>query len=263
MRKNIMENVKTEIIQNMLSADGFNLIAGPCTIESLDSLDEIAAAISELGIKVLRGGIYKMRTSPHSFRGLGDIALSYLKQIGEKYGLVTVSECIETDKIEMMAEHVDILLVGTRSMHNYPMLERLGRIKNPIILKRGMSATYQEWQLAAEYIVESGNPNVILCERGIRTFETHTRNTLDMSSIPAVKELCHLPIYIDPSHATGKREYIKPMTWAAVAAGANGVMIETNVCPDKSLCDAQQSITIEELKSIVEPINEIRRLLYT
>ncbi len=258
-----MKKDKTEIIQNMLSANEFNIIAGPCTIESRDSLDEIAAALHTMGINILRGGIYKMRTSPHTFRGLGDIALSYLKEIGEKYGMVTVSECIETDKIEIMSEYVDVLLVGTRSMHNYPMLERLGRIKNPIILKRGMSATYKEWQLAAEYIVESGNSNVILCERGIRTFETHTRNTLDMASIPAIKEITKFPIYIDPSHSTGKRDYIKPMTWAAVAAGANGVMIETNVCPDKSLCDAEQSITLDELKSIIEPINEIRRLLYS
>lgn len=247
----------------MLSANEFNIIAGPCTIESRESLDELAAAISAMGIRILRGGVYKMRTSPHSFRGLGDIALSYLKEMGEKYGMVTVSECIETDKIEIMSEYVDVLLVGTRSMHNYPLLERLGRITNPIILKRGMSATYNEWKLAAEYIIESGNPNVIMCERGIRTFETHTRNTLDLSSIPAIKELTNFPIYIDPSHSTGKRDFIKPMTWAAVAAGANGIMIETSICPDKNLCDAEQSITIEELKSIIEPINEIRRVLYT
>jgi 3-deoxy-7-phosphoheptulonate synthase len=240
----------------------FNIIAGPCSVESKDNLDEIAAVLAENGVKYLRGGVYKMRTSPHSFRGLGDIALSYLKEIGEKYGLTTVSECIDITKIDLMADMVDILLVGTRSMQNYPLLERLGKISNPVILKRGMSATFEEWKMAAEYIMESGNPNIILCERGIRTFEPYTRNTLDLSSIPAMKTLTKLPVIVDPSHSTGKSEFVKSMTWAAVAAGADGVMIETHPCPSQSLCDARQTVTLEELVDILKPLKQIRELLY-
>jgi 3-deoxy-7-phosphoheptulonate synthase len=242
--------------------DEFKIIAGPCTIESRDNLDEIAGAISVLGIKYLRGGAFKLRTSPHSFRGLGDVALSYLKEMGEKYQLITVSEIIGVEKVEVMSELVDILVVGTRSMQNFPLLERLGHIKNPIILKRGMSSTYAEWLMAAEYIIESGNPNVILCERGIRTFESFTRNTLDLSSIPAMQNQSTLPIIIDPSHSTGRREMIKSMTWAAVAAGADGIMIETHPCPSQSLCDAKQAVTLNELEAIIKPISALRNLLH-
>lgn len=240
----------------------FNVIAGPCSIESRENLDEIAAALAENGVRYLRGGVYKMRTSPYTFRGLGDIALSYLKEVGEKYQLITVSEVIDSAKVNLMSEMVDILLVGTRSMSNYPLLEKLGKISNPIILKRGMSATFEEWKMAAEYIIESGNPNVILCERGIRTFETYTRNTLDLSSIPAMKQLTQLPVIIDPSHSTGKSEFVKSMTWAAVAAGADGIMIETHPCPSQSLCDARQAVTLETLVEILKPISKIRELLY-
>jgi len=256
-----MINDKTKTIQNMLSANEFNIIAGPCTIESRESLDETGAALQSMGIKYIRGGAYKMRTSPHSFRGLGDIALTWLHEIGEKYGLVTVSEVIDATKIALMAEHIDVFLIGTRNMHNYPLLEQLGKTQKPVILKRGMSATYQDWLFAAEYIVESGNPNVILCERGIRTFETHTRNTLDLSSIPAIRSMSKFPIIIDPSHSTGKSEYVRAMTLAAVAAGANGVMIETHPFPVQSLCDAEQAITLEELCSMIKPIYEIRQII--
>jgi len=250
-----------DIIKSLINPQGFNLIAGPCTIESKESLDEIASGLKSLGVNVLRGGVYKMRTSPHTFRGLGDIALSYLKEIGEKYNMITVSECIDINKVELMNDNIDVFLIGTRNMQNYPLLERLGTISKPVILKRGMSATYQEWIYAAEYIVESGNPNVILCERGIRTFETHTRNTLDLSSVPVIKAISGFPIIVDPSHSTGNRDYIKSMTWAAVAAGANGVIIETHLDPDKSMCDAEQAITLSELKTIIEPINTIRDML--
>jgi len=258
-----MEQDKVKLINELLSPTGFNLIAGPCTIESRESLEEMAAALKELGINILRGGIYKMRTSPHSFRGLGDIALSYLKEIGERYGMLTVSECIDITKVQQMNEFIDIFLIGTRNMQNYPLLEAVGKTNKPVILKRGMSATYREWLLAAEYLAESGNPNIVLCERGIRTFEPHTRNTLDLASIPSVRSMSDYPIIIDPSHSTGKRDYIKSMTWAAVAAGANGIMIETHLNPEKSMCDAEQAISVDDLKDILKPIQELRKLLFS
>jgi 3-deoxy-7-phosphoheptulonate synthase len=252
---------RKELLNNLVNPNGFNIIAGPCTIESRESLDEMAAILKEMNIRFIRGGAYKMRTSPQSFRGLGDIALSYLKEAGERHGLLTISECIDINKVELMSESVDVLLVGTRNMYNYPLLEKLGSVKNPIILKRGMSSTYNEWLLAASYIVEAGNPNVVLCERGIRTFETYTRNTLDLSSIPAVKTMSSYPVIVDPSHSTGRQDMIKSMTWAAVAAGANGIMIETHLAPSKSLCDANQAITPEQLKKILEPLNILRKAL--
>jgi 3-deoxy-7-phosphoheptulonate synthase len=257
-----MNSIKESIIKNLQRKDSFELIAGPCTIESRESLDEIACAIKSIGINIVRGGAFKMRTSPQSFRGLGEVALAYLKDVGNKHDLVTVSECVDVNHVAMMSDQVDILLVGTRSMYNYPLLEKLGTIKNPVILKRSMSATYNEWLLAASYVVESGNPNVILCERGIRTFETYTRNTLDLSSIPVVKSLSQFPILIDPSHSTGRSEMVKSMSWAAVAAGANGLIVETHLRPSQSVCDADQAISLDELRALFLPIKEMRDLLF-
>ncbi len=240
---------------------GFQLIAGPCTIESKEALYEVAESLSRLGIRCLRGGAYKLRTSVHSFRGLGDVAIKYLREVADVFDMITVSEIIEQEKVDFMAEYVDIILVGTRNMQNYPLLDRLGKINNPIILKRGMASTIKEWLQAAEYIAEAGNSNIILCERGIRTFEDYTRNTLDLSAIPAIKDLSEFPIIADPSHSTGRRELVKPMTWAAIAAGADGVMIETHQCPDQSMCDAQQAISLETFEEIITPINRIREAL--
>jgi 3-deoxy-7-phosphoheptulonate synthase len=257
-----MDSNNEVILNSMLSTSAFEVIAGPCAIESKESLDEIASSIKSIGINVLRGGAYKMRTSPQSFRGMGETALYYMKEMGEKYKLVTVSECIDVNDVEIMSELIDVLLIGTRNMYNYPLLEKLGTITNPIILKRGMSATYNEWVMAASYIVESGNPNVILCERGIRTFESYTRNTLDISSIPAIKSLSGFPVYVDPSHSTGRRDMVRSMSWAAVAAGANGLLIETHLNPIKSLCDSDQAISLNELKILYKPIKRLRELLY-
>ncbi len=256
-----MQEDKQSLIRMLLSAEGFSVIAGPCTIESRDSLDEIASALKDLGIKFLRGGAYKMRTSPHSFRGLGDIALSYLKEIGERYDLITVSECTDVRKVDLMADYIDVFLIGTRNMNNYPLLEDIGKTQKPVILKRGMSATYEEWLQSAEYLSTNGNDKLILCERGIRTFETHTRNTFDISAIPAVKALSGYPIVVDPSHSTGTRNYVKAISWAAVAAGANGLMIETHLNPDQSVCDSEQAVSIKDLSEIIKPIEEMRRLL--
>jgi len=255
------EKSKNVLRDALLNTKCFSIIAGPCAIEDKIQLDELAARLKEMDIHILRGGAYKMRTSPYSYRGLGEVGLSIHKEIGEKYNMLTVSECIDINKVEMMSEIIDVLLIGTRNMQNYPLLEALGKVSNPVILKRGMCSTYQEWLFAAQYIIESGNPNVVLCERGIRTFENHTRNTLDLSAIPSIQFLSDLPIIIDPSHSTGSRKYIKSMTWAAVAAGANGVMIETHIDPDKSICDADQSVSIEELETIIKPIPQLRNII--
>lgn len=245
----------------VIGEGGFEIIAGPCTIESKESLYEVAQTLSGLGIRCLRGGAYKLRTSVHSFRGLGDIAIKYLREVADEFDMLAVSEIIEQEKVEFMAEYVDVILVGTRNMQNYPLLDRLGKIDKPVILKRGMASTIKEWLQAAEHIAEAGNSNIILCERGIRTFEDYTRNTLDLSAIPAIKELSEFPIIADPSHSTGRRELIKPMTWAAVASGADGVMIETHQCPDLSMCDAQQAVSLETFEEIIFPISRIREAI--
>jgi len=236
----------------------FNVIAGPCSIEGLESLYQSAQSLKEMGIRYLRGGAYKLRTSVHSFRGLGDSGILHLNQVAKDLGLKTVSECTQTDKVEFMAQHIDILVVGTRNMHNYPLLEMLGKIDNPIVLKRGIAATYDEWMAAAEYIMESGNEKVILCERGIRTFEPETRYTLDISAIQVMKQKCGLPVIVDPSHAAGKRDLVPSLAYAAIAAGADGLMIECQLNPCESICDADQTIAPDNLKRILEAIPDLR-----
>ncbi len=239
---------------------GFNVIAGPCTIDTYDSLYETASEVSRLGIKLLRGGAYKMRTSVHSFRGLGDIAVQYLAAVGKEFGMHTVSEVIEIENIDYMAQHLDILMVGTRNMQNYPLLERLGKVPNPVILKRGFAATYDEWLSAAEHIIENGNPYVILCERGIRTFEPETRFTLDVSAIKVMQIKSGLPVIVDPSHAAGNRGLVPSLALAAVAAGANGLMIESMPQPSKSICDAAQTIDTIVLGQLLNTAFEIRKI---
>lgn len=218
------------------------VIAGPCSIESAAQIESCAKAAKEAGAEALRGGAYKPRTSPYEFQGMGLEGLKILQAAGEKYDLVTVSEVVEPSQVEIAAPYVDILQVGARNMQNFALLKELGKVKNPVLLKRGFAATYQDLLYAAEYIISAGNPNVILCERGIRTFETYTRNTFDLNAIPALKELTHLPVIADPSHATGKRSLVLPMARAAVAAGADGLIIEMHPDPDRSLTDAAQTI---------------------
>lgn len=234
-----------------IGADRFTFIAGPCTIESYHDLKENVIKLKSLGIEFFRGGAYKMRTSPYNFRGLGQKALEYIKQVSEETGLISVSEVVAGEDVMLMSRYVDILQVGTRNMHNYRLLWKLGEIKNPIILKRGMSSTIEEWLLAAEHIIEAGNPNVVLCERGIRTFENFTRHTLDISAIPAVKSLSNLPVIVDPSHSSGRREMIKSLSWAAMAAGADGLLIETHFDPNIAVCDSRQTIDFEVLEEIL------------
>ncbi|HVS32969.1 MAG TPA: 3-deoxy-7-phosphoheptulonate synthase [Thermoanaerobaculia bacterium] len=233
------------------------VMAGPCTIENEPQLFETARAVARAGAKVLRGGAYKPRTSPYSFQGMGVEGLKLLKAAGREFGLATISEVMEISQIEAMLDYVDILQIGARNMQNFNLLAAVGQVRKPILLKRGMSATVQEWLLASEYIMSGGNYQVILCERGIRTFETYTRNTLDISAIPAVHKLSHLPIIVDPSHATGRRDKVMPMARASVAAGADGLLIEVHVEPDKALCDGPQSLYPEQFDTLMDELRII------
>ena len=220
-----------------------HVIAGPCAVEGEDQLMEIAKEVKAQGATLLRGGAFKPRTSPYSFQGLEEEGLKILAAARQETGLPIVTEVMDIGSISLVAKYADLLQVGARNMQNFFLLKELGRLQKPILLKRGPSATIEEWILAAEYIMSEGNHNVILCERGIRTFETYTRNTLDLSAVPAAKNLSHLPVVVDPSHGTGKWSLVAPMAKAAIAAGADGLMIETHCRPEEAFSDGQQSLT--------------------
>jgi len=233
------------------------VMAGPCSIESAEQIDTIAARVSRLGAKVLRGGAFKPRTSPYSFQGLGQKGLELMRRAADKYGLLVVSEVMDQTQISMMLEYVDVLQVGARNMQNYYLLKELGKVAKPILLKRGISATIEELLLSAEYIMSGGNYSVMLCERGIRTFESYTRNTLDVSAIPVIKKLSHLPILADPSHGTGRRDKVPPMARAAVAAGADGLLIEVHHEPEKALSDGAQSLYPDQFEQLMKELRMI------
>lgn len=237
-----------------LGDGGFAVIAGPCAIESEQQIQDVAARVKALGATGLRGGAFKPRSSPYSFQGMGEEGLKFMQQAGKAHGLATVSEVMNVRQIEIMVRYIDVLQVGARNMQNFDLLKELGGAGKPVMLKRGLSATIEELLLAAEYIINSGNPNVILCERGIRTFETETRNTLDISAVPLCKQLSHLPIIIDPSHAAGRRDLIKPLTLAGIAAGADGAIIEVHPCPDKAFSDGKQSLTYEQFGQVMSAV---------
>src|SRR5947207_3789113 len=220
------------------------VIAGPCSVESREQLLDTAVAVKEAGASMLRGGAYKPRTSPYDFQGLGVEALKILSEARKLTGLPIVTEVMSTEDVDLISEHADMLQVGARNMQNFSLLRRLARVSKPILLKRGPSATVKEWLLAAEYLLAGGNANVVLCERGIKTFETATRNTLDLAAIALVKELSHLPVIADPSHGTGVRSLVPPMSKAAIAAGADGLMIEVHPCPERALSDGPQSLAL-------------------
>jgi 3-deoxy-7-phosphoheptulonate synthase len=222
------------------------VMAGPCAVESEEQIEASADFVAASGAQMLRGGAFKPRSSPYSYQGLGIEGLKLLRKAADKRGLAVVTEVMTIEQIETVSEYADLLQVGARNMQNYPLLTALGHAKKPVFLKRGMSATIQEWLMSAEYILTEGNPDVILCERGIRTFENATRNTLDLSSVPVVKHLSHLPIIVDPSHGVGTRRFVASMARAAVAAGADGIMVEIHPNPDKALSDGPQSLTFEE-----------------
>ncbi|MGE5618249.1 MAG: 3-deoxy-7-phosphoheptulonate synthase [Sphingomonadaceae bacterium] len=233
------------------------VMAGPCSVESLDQMMETAAAVKAAGARVLRGGAFKPRSSPYSFQGMGESGLQILAEVRERTGLKIVTEVMEPEQVRVVAEHADILQIGARSMQNFPLLKEVGKIDKPVLLKRGMAATIEEWLMAAEYIMASGNFDVILCERGIRTFETAVRNTLDLSAVPVVKRLSHLPVIVDPSHGTGKWYLVKPMALAAVAAGADGLLIEVHPTPDTARSDGPQSLTLPNFADLMNSLRVV------
>ena len=239
------------------------VIAGPCAVESRDQLLTTAQAVKAAGAQLLRGGAFKPRTSPYQFQGLGVEGLHLLAEARELTGLPVITEVMEPDMVETVAQYADILQIGSRNMQNFPLLLAAGRsrLQRPVMLKRGISATIEEWLLAAEYIVAAGNPNVILCERGIRSFDQHTRNLLDLTCVPLLQELTHLPVIVDPSHATGRRELVPTMSRASIAAGAAGLILEVHPDPTSALCDGRQSITPEQLQAIVQEIQLLTQVL--
>lgn len=246
-----------DVLGEKIGGEKIALIAGPCSVESEEQITNIASSVKMCGAGFLRGGAFKPRTSPYSFQGLELQGLELLKLAKKKTGLPIVTEIMSISMIEKFNEEVDIIQVGARNMQNFDLLKELGKIKKPILLKRGLSATIEELLMSAEYIMAGGNEQVILCERGVRTFENYTRNTLDLSAIPVIKKLSHLPIIIDPSHATGKSWMVEPLSKAAIAAGADGLIIEVHNDPKNALCDGQQSITPEEYKILVEKLKKI------
>ena len=237
------------------------VMAGPCAVESLDQLREAAQAVKACDAKFLRGGAFKPRTSPYDFQGLGEDGLKLLRKVADEFNLRVVTEIVDKDDIETFCKYADILQVGARNMQNFQMLKALGKCSKPILLKRGLSATISEWLNAAEYIMSGGNEQVIFCERGIRTYETFTRNTLDLSAVAAVKELSHLPIVVDPSHGTGRWKMVAPMARASIAAGADGLIVEVHPHPEKALSDGDQSLTPEAFKELMGSLDGIAKVM--
>src|SRR5258706_63799 len=249
-----MQATKTVIRVNgcSIGGDTFTILAGPCSVETEQQILTTARAVKAAGAQILRGGAFKPRTSPYDFQGLEEEGLKLLRQAGKETGLATISEVMADSDVDLLAEYVDIVQVGARNMQNFALLKRLGRLRKPIMLKRGLSSTLKELLLSAEYIASKGNTQIMLCERGVRTFETYTRNTLDLSAVPALGELSHLPIIVDPSHGTGKRSLIPPMARAAVAAGADGMMVEVHPNPELAFSDGAQSLTIEAFNEMMK-----------
>lgn len=250
-----------EIKGGLIGRDWFTFIAGPCTIENHDDLYSIVKHLKQMGIRFFRGGVYKMRTSPYSFQGLGKEGLPIIKQVADELQMISVSEVVSVEDVDLMSKYIDVLQVGTRNMHNYRLLQKLGSVSNPVILKRGMCSTCEEWLLAAEHIKAKGNDQIILCERGIRTFDNkHTRNTLDISAVQIIKELSDYPVIIDPSHSGGKRELVRSLSWAAAAAGADGIILETHFEPETTICDSRQTIDFGELEIIYNKLPALANL---
>ncbi len=255
------DNTIIKIGEDKIGGDELAVIAGPCSVESKDQLFEIAGRLSEMGVKFLRAGAYKPRSSPYSFQGLKEKGLQYLQEVKKELGMHIVTEVKDTHTIPIISEVADILQIGARNMQHYSLLEEVGKIKIPILLKRGMAAKVEDLLMSAEYILAQGNYNVVLCERGIRTFETSTRNTLDLNAVPVIKKLSHLPIIVDPSHGTGYWDMVSPMSLAAVACGANGLMIEVHNNPAKALSDGGQSLTLKRFEKLFSKIKELSALI--
>ena len=245
-------------VGNVRIGEEFVVIAGPCSVESEAQTMETARKVKEAGADMLRGGAFKPRTSPYSFQGLGIQGLKILEKAGKGFGLPVVTEVLDPRDVSWVCEYADVLQVGTRNMQNFSLLKEVGKAKKPVLLKRGMYSTLEEWLNCAEYILAEGNPDVILCERGIRTFESYTRNTLDLSIVPSVKEVSPLPIFVDPSHGTGRLSIIEPMSLAALAAGADGIMVEVHCNPSEALCDGEQSLSPDMFSSMMRKLQILK-----
>jgi 3-deoxy-7-phosphoheptulonate synthase len=250
---------RTVVSLNGTKIGGENVVvmAGPCAVESYEQVRDAAICAKESGAKILRGGAFKPRTSPYSFQGLGKKGLEILARVREEVGLPIVTECLSQDDVDLVSDYADIIQIGARNMQNFAMLEKVGKQSRPVLLKRGMMSTIEELLMSAEYILSNGNYNVILCERGIRTFEKLMRNTCDIAAVPLIKTLTHLPIIVDPSHATGERYLIPPVSLAAIAAGADGLIIEIHPCPDKAQCDGYQSLPLEQFSSLMKQVRTV------
>ena len=255
------ENTIIDVKGIKIGGGHIGMIAGPCTVETYEQMDATAAKLSKAGVKVLRGGAFKPRTSPYAFQGLGEEGLKIMREVADKYDMLVTSEVMEVNQIPMFLKYVDILQVGARNMQNFNLLKSLGEIRKPVLLKRGLSATIEEWLMSAEYIMAGGNREVILCERGIRTFEHITRNTLDISAIPVVQKISHLPGVVDPSHATGLRDKVAPMSMASIAAGADGLIIEVHNSPETAICDGAQSLYPEQFADLFNELKALANLL--
>jgi 3-deoxy-7-phosphoheptulonate synthase len=256
----LKENQDTTIVKvNGVEIGGSKIIiiAGPCAVESMKQLFETARSVNTGGAKILRGGAFKPRSSPYSFQGLGEEGLKLLSEIRKETGLPIVTEVMDTRQVELVSEYADMIQLGSRNMQNFPLLKEIGKSGKPILLKRGMMATVKEFLLAAEYVLHEGNDQVVLCERGIRTFETSTRNTLDLSAVPMLKSLSHLPVMVDPSHGTGVRWMVPAMAKAAIAAGADGLIMEVHNKPDEALCDGEQSLELDEFTSLMKELRKV------
>ena len=253
------ENTVIRFAGTAATIGGKNLavIAGPCAIESREQAFAVAERVSRAGAQFFRGGAYKPRTSPYTFQGLGEAGLQIMAEVRERFGMKIITEAIDNETLELVAEYADVIHIGARNMQNFALLKRAGKAKKPVMVKRGLSATLEEFLMAAEYVMSEGNYQVVLCERGVRTFADHTRNTLDLSIVPAVQRLSHLPIVVDPSHGTGKRNKVTPMSRAAVAVGADGLIVEVHNQPDRALSDGMQSLYPEQFEELMEQVRQI------
>lgn len=255
------EPTSIPVATTRIGGGGFTLIAGPCSVENERMILETARFLTERGVKLMRGGAYKPRTSPYSFQGLGEDGLRLLAKARQETGIGIVTEIMDVETVGAVEEVADVMQVGTRNMQNYPLLRRLSQCRKPVLLKRGLAATVEEWLMAAEYVVSGGNKDVILCERGVRTFADHTRNTLDLSIVPVVKHISHLPIVVDPSHGTGKAEYVPPMSLAALAAGADGLLVEVHPDPARAMSDGAQSLDFAAFGRMREALSPVARAM--
>ncbi len=235
----------------------FLIIAGPCTVESIEQMGTVASKLANTSVQMLRGGVYKPRTSPYSFQGLGMEGLKILAAVRQRYNIPVVTEVMSIPQIESVVTYADMLQIGSRNMQNFELLKVVGKAGKPVILKRGLAATIDEFLMAAEYILSHGNPNVVLCERGIRSFDNYTRNVLDLGAVAALKQLTHLPVIVDPSHAVGKRELVAPLAKAAVACGADGLMVECHPVPEESVSDARQALSLENMVELLESLRPV------